>query len=45
MDINERKTIARIPGSNMKYAEAKKIKSEFALSIAPIEFNDTINAF
>ncbi|NTU53972.1 MAG: DUF2971 domain-containing protein [Chlorobiaceae bacterium] len=33
MGINEKKTIARILGSNMKYAEAKQMKSEFALKI------------
>lgn len=45
MGINERKTIARILGPDMKYAEAKKKKTEFALSITPIEFNDIISAF
>jgi len=45
MGIDERKTIARILGSNMRYAEAKKIITEFALSIVSIEFSDIINAF
>jgi hypothetical protein len=45
MGINERKTIARILGPDMKYAEAKKRKTEFALSITPIEFNEIVSAF
>lgn len=45
MGVDERKTIARILGSDMKYAEAKKRKAEFALSITPIEFNEIMNAF
>jgi len=45
MGINERKTVARILGPDMKYTEAKKRKAEFALSITPIEFNEIMNAF
>lgn len=40
MGRNERKTIAHILGSNMKYTEAKKSKTEFALSINSIKFTD-----
>ncbi len=45
MDINKRKTIALVLGVDMKYAEAKKKETEFALSITPVEFNDIISAF
>ena len=45
MEHNERKTIANILGPDMKYAEAKKSRTEFVLSINPIEFKDIISAF
>jgi len=44
MGINEKKTIARILGSNIKYAEAKQVKSEFALKIESIDFNKIVDA-
>lgn len=44
MGINEKKTIARILGPNIKYAEAKQMKSKFALKIESIDFNKIIDA-
>ncbi len=45
MVINHRKTIARILGADLKYAEAKKKRNEFALKIIPVGFDDIMNAF
>jgi hypothetical protein len=45
MGHNERKTIANILGPDVKYEEAMKRRTEFALSINPREFKDIISAF